>query len=188
MPEMHFRDLTVGTYRTCGPFTKNKQRIQKFLETGELRYIYRNKLDKACFQHDMAYGYFLDLKRRTQSDKVLKDKAFAIASNPKYDGYQRRLASMVYTFFDKKSKGAGIKNEIMENQQLANELHKPIIRKFRKREVHSSFKDNIWGVNLADMQLLSKYSKGIRYLLSAIDFFSKYAFVVPLKDKNNYYC
>ena len=89
MPEMHFRDLTVGTYRTCGPFTKNKQRIQKFLETGELRYIYRNKLDKACFQHDMAYGDFLDLKRRTQSDKVLKDKAFAIASNPKYDGYQR---------------------------------------------------------------------------------------------------
>ena len=95
---------------------------------------------------------------------------------------------MVYTFFDKKSKGAGIKNEIMENQQLANELHKPTIRKFRKREVHSSFKDNIWGVNLADMQLLSKYSKRIRYLLSAIDFFSKYAFVVPLKDKKNYYC
>ena len=86
---------------------------------------------------------------------------------------------MVYKFFDKKSKGAGIK----ENQQLANELHKPIIRKFKKRKVYSSFKDNICRVNLADMQLISKYNKGIKYLLCAIDLFSKYAFVVPLKDK-----
>ena len=67
-------------------------------------------MDKACFQHDMAYGKYKDLKRRTESDKVLKDKAFAIASNPKYDGYQRALASMAYKFFDKKSKGAGIKS------------------------------------------------------------------------------
>ena len=86
---------------------------------------------------------------------------------------------MVYTFFDKKSKGAGIK----ENKQLANEYHKPIIGKFKKRKVYSSFKDNIWGVDLADMQLIRKYNKGIRYLLCAIDLFSKYAFVVPLKDK-----
>ena len=93
-----------------------------------------NELDKACFQHDMAYGDFKDLKRRTQSDKVLKDKPFTIASNPKYDGYQRGLASMVYTFFDKNSKGTGIKNKIKENQQLANELHKPIIRKFKKNK------------------------------------------------------
>ena len=103
-------------------------------------------MDKACFQHDMAYGDFKDLKRRKQSDKVLKDKAFAIASNPKYDEYQRGLASMVWKFFDKKSKGASIKNEIKENQQLANELHKPIIRKFKKIKVYSSFKDNIWRV------------------------------------------
>ena len=123
------------------------------------------------------------MKRRTYIDKVLKDKAFAIASNPKYDGYQRGLASMVYKFFDKKSKGAGIKNEIKENQQLANELHKPILRKFKKRKVYSSFKDNIWGVDLANVQLISKYNKGIRYFLCAIDLFSKYAFVVPLKDK-----
>ena len=85
---------------------------------------------KACFQYDMAYGKYKDLEKRTQSDKALKDKAFEIANNPKYDGYQRGLASMVYKFFDKKSKGTGIKNEIKENQQLANELHKPIIRKF----------------------------------------------------------
>ena len=95
----------------------------------------------------MAYGDFKDLKRRAQSDKVLKDKAFSIASNPKYDGYQRGLASMVYKFFNRKSKGSGIKNEIKENQQLANELHKLIIRKCKKRKVYSSFKDNIWDVD-----------------------------------------
>ena len=110
-------------------------------------------MDKARFQHDMAYGKYKDLEKKTQSDKVLKDKAFAIANDPKYDGYQRGLASMVYKFFDTKSKGSGIKNEIKENQQLANELHKPIIRKFKNRKVCSSFKDNIWGIDLSDMQL-----------------------------------
>ena len=86
-----------------------------------------------------------------------------------------------YKFFDKTSKGSGITNE--SNYQLANELHKPVIKKFKKRKVYSSFKDNIWGVDLADMQLLSKYNKGIKYLLCAIDLFSKYALVVPIKDK-----
>ena len=153
------------------------------METGDTNYIYRNELDKACFQHNMAYGDFKDLKRRTQSGKALKDKAFAIASNPKYDGYQRALASRVYKFSDQKSKGSGIKKEIKENQQLANELHKPVIRKFKKRTVYSSYKGNIWSVDLAGMQLISKYNKGIRYLLCVIDLFSKYAFVVSLKDK-----
>ena len=88
---------------------------------------------------------------------------------------------MVYKFFDKKSSGSGIVNE--PNYQLADELHKPIIRKLKKRKVYSSFRDNIWGVDLADMQSLSKYNKGIKYLLCAIDLFSKYAWVVPLKDK-----
>ena len=100
----------------------------------------------------------------------MRNKAFEIVSNPKYDEYQRGLASMVYMFFDKKSTGRGIKNGIKQNQQLANELHKPIIRKFKKRIV-SSFKDNIWGVDLVDMQLIRKYNKGIRYLLCAIDLF-----------------
>ena len=108
-------------------------------------------MDKACFQHDMAYGDFKDLERRAQSGKVLNDKAFAIANNPKHDGYQRGLATRVYKLLDKKSKGSGIKNEIKENQQLANEIHNPIIRKFKKRKVYPSFKDNVWGVDLADM-------------------------------------
>ena len=77
--------------------------------TGDADYIYRNELDKACFQHDMAYGDFKDLKRRTQSDKVLKNKAFETARNPRYEGYQRGLALMVYKFFDKKSKGTVLK-------------------------------------------------------------------------------
>ena len=79
----------------------------------------------------MAYGDFKDLKRRTVSDKILRDKAFNIAKNPKYDGYQRGLVSMVYKFFDKKSKGSGVaNNETKQNLQSAKELHKPIIRNF----------------------------------------------------------
>ena len=130
MPEMHLRQPRF-IYSACSPFTKNKERIEKFMKTGNTDFIYKNELDETCFQHDMAYGHFKELERRTQSDKVLRDKAFKIASNPKYDGYQRRLASMVYKFFDKKSKGIGI-NE--PNYQLENELHKLIIRKFKKRE------------------------------------------------------
>ena len=181
MPEMHLKQPGF-TCSACGPFTRNKQRIQKVMQTEDTNYIYKNELDKACFQHDMAYNKYKVLETRTQSDKILKDKPFQIANNPKYDGYQRGLASMVYKFFDKKLKGSGIKNEIKENQQLANELHKPIIRKFKKRKAYSSFKYNICGVDLADMQLISKYNKGIIYFLCAIDLFSKYAFVVPLKD------
>ena len=128
----------------------------------------------------MAYGDFKDLPKRTAADKVLINKAFKIASDQKYDGYQRGLASMVYKFFDKKSQGSGVDNN--ENIRLADELHKPIIRKFKKRKVYSSFRDIIWGVDLADMQLLSKFNKGYRFLC-AIDTFSKYAWVIPFKDK-----
>ena len=131
MPEMHLKQPGF-TYSACGPFTKNKERIQKFKETGDTSYIYKNELDKACFQHDMAYGDFKDLARRTASDKVLRDKAFNIVKNPKYDGYQRGLASMVYKFFDKKSaslpgksiSGSGVNISLVFNEQLAEELHK----------------------------------------------------------------
>ena len=183
MPEMHLRQPQF-TYSACGPFTEHKQRIQKFKETGDTNYIYKNELDKACFAHDAAYSHSKDLTKRTVAHKILKNKAFDIAKDLRYDGYQRGLASMVYKFFDKKSKGSGAKL-IPENEQLANELHKPIIRKFEKRRVYSTFKDNILGVDLADMQLLSKYNQGIRFLLCVVDIFSKYAWVVPLKDKKD---
>ena len=88
---------------------------------------------------------------------------------------------MVYKFFDKKSTGSGIANE--PNYQLADVLHKPIIRKFEKRKVYSGFKDNIWVADLADMQLISKFNKGFKFLLCVTDIFSKYAWVVLLKDK-----
>ena len=94
MPEMHLRKPGI-TYSACGPFAKNKERNEKFMQSGNIDFIYKNELDKACFQHDMAYGKSKDLVKRTQSDKVLRDKAFKIASNPKYDGYQRGLASIV---------------------------------------------------------------------------------------------
>ena len=133
MPEMHLKQPGF-TYSACGPFTKSKERIENFMQTGNTDFIYKNELDKACFQHDMAYDKSKDLAKSTQSDKVLRDKSFKIASDPKYDGYQRGLASMVNKFFDKKSSGIGIANE--PNYQLANELHKPIIRKFPKRKVY----------------------------------------------------
>ena len=180
MPEMHLKQPQF-VYSVCGPFTRHKERIKKFKQAGDTRYIYRNELDKACFQHDSAYADHKDLINRTEADKVLRDKAYNIASNPEYDGYQRGLASMVYPFFDKKSMGRGIARS--NSLILADELHKPVIKKFNKRKVYSQFKDNIWGVDLGGMQSLSRKNKGIKYLLCVIDLFSKYAFVVPLKDK-----
>ena len=106
MHEMHLLQPRF-TYSGCGPFAKKKKRVQKFKEMGDSRYIYKNKLDKGCFQH-VAYGDFKDLAK-TASDKISCNKAFNIAKNPKHDGYQRDLASMVYNFFDKKSvKGSGV--------------------------------------------------------------------------------
>ena len=133
----------------------------------------------------MAYGDFKDLTRRTASDKILHDKAFNIAKNPKYNGYQSGLASMVYNFFDKKTSGSSIKNDNISNKVLAEELHKPIIRKLKKRKVHSLFIDSIWGADLADMQSISKFNKRIRFSLCLIDIYSKYAWVVPLKHKKD---
>ena len=104
IPAMHLVDRIVKKYSACGVLTKHTQRIQDFLNTGKLSYIHENDLDKACFPHVMAYNKFKDLEKRTQSDIVLKNKALKIASNPKYNGYERRLASMVYKFFDKNQK------------------------------------------------------------------------------------
>ena len=140
MPELHLKQPGF-TYSGCGPFTRSKERIEKFMQTGNTDFIYRNKLDKACFQHDAPYDKSKYLTKRSQADKFLRDKAFKIKSYPKHGGYQRGLASMVYKFFDKKSSGSGVDAE--PTCQLANELHRQIIRKFKKREVYSSFRANI---------------------------------------------
>ena len=120
MPEMYLKQSGF-TYSACGPFTKNKERIENFQETGDTSYIYKNELDKACFQHDMAYGDSKDLAKRTASYKVLRDKAFNTAKNRKYDGHQRGLASMVYKLFDKKSKGSGVNIKIKPSEKLTKE-------------------------------------------------------------------
>ena len=111
MPEIHLRQPQF-THSACGPFSKHELRIQKFKETGDTNYVYKNELDKACFIHDAAYSDNKDLTKRTVADKILKNKAFHIAKDPKYDGYQRRLTSMVYKFFDSKVSGSGAKEQI----------------------------------------------------------------------------
>ena len=140
MPEMHLRQPQF-VYSACGPFTRHKERIKEFKRTGDTRYIYRNEFDKACFQHDSAYADHKDLINRTEADNVLRDKVYDITSNPEYDGYQRGLASMVYKFFDKKSTakpspleriGSGIARD--SSSILADELHKPTIKKFNKEK------------------------------------------------------
>ena len=137
--------------------------------------------------HLRQHAKYKDVENRLISDQKLRSRAHDIASNPIYDGYQRGLAVMVFKFFD--SKVAPLDKKTMSskgtknNKILAEVLHKPVIKKFSKRKVYLQFKDNIWGVDLADMRLLSKQNKSIKYLLCAIDLFSKYAFVVPLKDK-----
>ena len=108
LSETHLKDLKVGTYSAYGPFTRNKDRTNKFLKTGDTDYIYKNELDKACFAHDAVYRDFKDIKNRAAADKILRDKAYEIAKDLKYYGSQRGLASMVYKFFDKKTAGSGV--------------------------------------------------------------------------------
>ena len=115
------------------------------------------------------------------ADKVLRDKAFNIAKDPKYNGYQRSLASMVYKVFDKKTSGKGIKNENISNKELAEELYKTFFKKVMKRKL--PFIDNIWGADLANMQLIFKVNKGFRFSLCVMDIYSKYARAIPLKEK-----
>ena len=132
----------VFTYSACGPFTKHCERTQKFRETANLKHLYRNELNKACFAHDAGYSDNKDLAKITISDKILKDRAYEIARNHNYDGYQGVLASMVCKFFDRKTR-----SRISVNEQLADELHKPIIKKFKRRKVYARFKDNIWAAD-----------------------------------------
>ena len=180
MPEMHLWDPKAKKYSVCGPFTRHQQRISDFMKDGKLSHIEKNRLDAAGFQRDSAYTKYKDGLNRKQSDVVLKHKALKIGVDPKVNGYQRRLATMVYKFFNERAKGSGMNLQANSpnDEILAEELHKPIIKNFKRRKVYSNFKDNILGVDLADMQLISKYSKGIRYLLCVIDLFSRYAWVI----------
>ena len=139
-------------YSACRPFTRHRERIKKFKQTGDTRYIYRNDLDKACFQHYSAYADNKYLINRTKADKVLRDKAYNIASNPACDGYQRGLASTVYKCFDKKSMGSGTtKSSSLERTaepnslKFADELHKPVVKKFNKKQYIRNLK-TIYGV------------------------------------------
>ena len=177
MPEMHLWDPKVKKYSACGPFTRNQQRINDFMKDGRLSHIAKNRLDAACFQYDSAKAKYKDRLNRKQSDIVLKNKALKIAVDPKVNEYQRGLVSMAYKVFNERTKGSGI-----NNLQLAEELHRPIIKNFKRRKVYYSFKDNIWGNDLADMSLIIKFNKGIKHLLCVIDLFSRYSWVIPLKN------
>ena len=177
--ESHLKEPRF-TYSACGPFTKHHEKIQKFRETGHLRHLYRNELDKACFALDTAYSDSKDLVKRAISDKILRDRAYEIARNCKYDGYQTALASMVYNFFYKK-RGS----KISVNEELAEELREPVIRKFKRRKVYAKFKGNILETDLAEMGSLSSYNENIKYILCAIDVSTKHAWFKPIKNKKS---
>ena len=181
MPGMNLKQPGF-TYSACGPSTKRKKTDWKVYVDWKYRFYLQNELAKACFQHNIVYGKSKDLTKRTKSDKFLRDQAFQIASDLKYDGSQKELASMVTSFLIK----CLVKVVLTLRLQISLLLNQ-IIRKFKKRKVNSSFRDNIWGVDVANMQSLNKYNKGIKYLLFAIDIFSKYVWVVSLKDKRRYY-
>ena len=158
--------------------------IQKFKEKNDLNYIYKIELNKAWFTHDAAYSDSKELAKTTISDKILKGRGYEIAINPKYDGYQRGLARMMYKFSDKKTgpeKTSKVKANV--NEVLAQELHKLLIKKFKKRKVYRRLEDNIWAACLAEMGSLSSKKRSVKYLLYAIDIFTKYAWVKPLKGK-----
>ena len=166
MPEMNLRQPGF-TYSASGSFIKYKERIQKFKQTKDSRYIYQNKPHKACFQHYVAYGDFKDLPRRTATDKALRDKAFHVAKIPKYDQYQRGLASMVYKCFDKNTSGGAVKSEFMSNQELVKEMYKQLLEH----------------LNTFTHLLMIIFNKGFPFLSPVIDIYNKYAWIVPLTDQ-----
>ena len=133
MPEMHFKQPRF-TQSACGIFNKSKETIQKLKKTGDTSYIYKTELDKAWFQHDMAYRAYKDLTIRAASDNVLRDKAFNTAKSTKYERYQQGMAPMIYRSFYKKSESGGVNIPLQFNEQLAKELHKPVIRNFIKKQ------------------------------------------------------
>ena len=160
------------TYSACGPFTKNKERIQ-------------SKLDKACLQHDMAYEDFKDLSRKQLLIKYCWVKHLVLLKIQNMDMkgvlHQWLINDSIKSplcFKGKSASGGAVKSEVMLNQEWAQELHKPIVRKNEKRKVYSSFIANIWGADLVNMQLISKFNKELSFLFCFIDIFGKYAWVI----------
>ena len=186
MPEMNLKQPRF-TYSSSGPFIKYCERIQKSRETGNWKHLRRSELNKASFANHAAYSDSKDLAKRTISDKILKDRPFEIAGNCNYDGYYRALASMVYNFFDKKTRSGAIatsKAGLSVNEKVPEELHEPVTKKFKWKNVYARLKKNIWAANLAEIELLSSKNKNVKYLLCVINVFTKYAWVKPLiKDK-----
>ena len=163
MTELHLKQPEFS-YSVCGTFTKHCKRIQIFRETGNLKHLYRNKLDKSCFAHGAAYSESKNLAKRSISDRILKDGAYEITRNHGYDGYQRALASMGYTFFDKKTgSGASV------NEKLAEELHKPVTKKFERRKVYARFENNVCTADLAQMEASPSENRNVKYLLCIIE-------------------
>ena len=167
MPEMHLRQPRF-VYSACGPFTRHKERIKVFKRTGDTCLLYRNELDKACFRHDAAYAKYKDVENRLISDQKLRNSSFDIARNPKYDGYQRGFDSgkgnakpTAKPMAERSALARSSLERTGNNKILAEELHKPVIKKINKRKVYSQFEDNIWGVDLAATQSLSKKVKAL---------------------------
>ena len=151
MPELHFKQLRYN-YSACGPFSKHRERIKKFRETSSLKHLYRIELDKGCFDHQAALSDKKYLTNTTISDEILKDRAYEIDRNRGYDGYQRVLASIVYNCFDKKTGSI-----VSVNEQLAEELRKPVIKKSKRWKVYARFKENIQAADLAEMFSLNMH-------------------------------
>ena len=145
MPELHLTQPGL-TYSACGLFTKHREWTQKSRDKDNLKHIYKNELDKTCFAHDETFSGSKELLKRNVLDKILKDIAYKIAINPKYNGYRRGLESMTFKFLDKKTAlGASV------NEKLAQELHKSVIQKSKRMKVYATFKNNIWPADLADL-------------------------------------
>ena len=180
LTELHLKQLRF-THSACDSFTENKERIKKFIQSGNANFIYRNELHKACF-HKIWLMVNLKIQQKELNQtkfreiKHLKLPTIQNMMNTKDD--QLRWFT---SFFNEKSSGNGV--GVKTNYQLANEPHREIIKTFKRRRVYSPLRDGLCGLDVADMQSLNKYNKRIKYLLCAIDLFSKYAQVVPLKDE-----
>ena len=161
------------TYSACGQFTRSKSLCKP-----EIKYLF-TKMNS--IRLDTAYGKSEDLVKRTQSNKILRDKESKIANDRKFDGYQRGLASMVYKLFENNQ----VELVLLMNQSFNWQMNfiNQLFKKLKNRKVYSSFRHNIWVVDLAGIQSLSKYNERIKYSLCTIDIFSKYAWVITLKDK-----